>query len=754
MAETENAQSLVSRREDRRQAQQEAQANQPDDLSMTDVGAFVAEATPILGDAMAAREVYDELQKDDPNYTLVGALGGAALIGLIPGIGDAAASAIRRGSRRLLGQTDEAVGVATRTSNTPSFSEESALEADQLIFSWEKGEMTNSELRQAMRDRGFEIQTKRISPNMSGEELEVVYPGSDEIVRWKDIPHGYAEGGMAMDKEMNDILKEEGGLTDDGMERDPVSGNEVPPGSMAEEVRDDIDARLSGGEYVVPADVVRYYGVKFFEDLRGEAKMGLNHMEQTGRIGGEPVEMNTGGMVQASNFNLGIPSAQTPAQPPEQGYAPGGYVNTSAGIAQNLAQGLTATGQQQTSSIIPTTTPNTPSYINEDGTVNFDQLVGQSAQNMFLQTPYSSLADLFADFSQVGNYTQRMREGAPAPSAIPSGMLEYIAYVGPNGEIMMIPFLNGEPQVKIPEGYTQQGSTGTEEAVQTPTVQTPTGPSGDGDNSDSRVATSSGGESFEGLAQSAYDKFSNAEDLEATMLEAISTTPTGLDLVPGLIGAGVRTAETLSDIAQARGYAMHIMETDPERGQALFDAVDEAIDGASFGVRALEGIIASGNMYKNRFDEIAAEGGTTPPPAVTASTRGVTPPAAAGSTKPPKESTPTFTLGEITYGGKPSDPNKGGQSDSGGGMGVDYGGGTGGSSKGTSGSSSGKSTSSSSSGKSSSSSSGKSSSSSSGKSSSSSSSKSQPEDKGFGKAEGGLIERPKRTRSKRTNTKK
>jgi hypothetical protein len=46
---------------------------------------------------------------------------------------------------------------------------------------------------------------------------------------------------------------------------------------------------LSEGEYVVPADVLRYYGVKFFEDLRSQAKMGLADMEQNGRIGGEPV---------------------------------------------------------------------------------------------------------------------------------------------------------------------------------------------------------------------------------------------------------------------------------------------------------------------------------------------------------------------------------------------------------------------------------------------------------------------------------
>ena len=69
---------------------------------------------------------------------------------------------------------------------------------------------------------------------------------------------------------------------------DPVSGNNVPPGSMPEEVRDDIDARLSEGEYVVPADVVRYFGVRVFEDMRKEAKIGLAQMDADGRIGGKP----------------------------------------------------------------------------------------------------------------------------------------------------------------------------------------------------------------------------------------------------------------------------------------------------------------------------------------------------------------------------------------------------------------------------------------------------------------------------------
>ena len=99
----------------------------------------------------------------------------------------------------------------------------------------------------------------------------------------------YNEGGAVMNDQMEMAFMQEGGIIDDDLDVDPVSGNEVPPGSLSEEVRDDIPAQLSEGEYVVPADVVRYYGVKFFEDLRDQAKMGLAEMEADGRIGGEPV---------------------------------------------------------------------------------------------------------------------------------------------------------------------------------------------------------------------------------------------------------------------------------------------------------------------------------------------------------------------------------------------------------------------------------------------------------------------------------
>jgi len=65
---------------------------------------------------------------------------------------------------------------------------------------------------------------------------------------------------------------------------DGESGNNIPAGSKAEEVRDDIPAMLSEGEYVMPADVVRYHGLKTMEALRCEAKQALGLMAQHDRI--------------------------------------------------------------------------------------------------------------------------------------------------------------------------------------------------------------------------------------------------------------------------------------------------------------------------------------------------------------------------------------------------------------------------------------------------------------------------------------
>ena len=123
------------------------------------------------------------------------------------------------------------------------------------------------------------------------EETEFGATGFDRDEQWTEeqaraLPNTYAQGGLTS---MNDQTQMAFALGGEAETVDPVSGNDVPPGSLPEEVRDDIDARLSEGEYVVPADVVRYFGVKFFEDLRTQAKMGLQQMDADGRIGGDPI---------------------------------------------------------------------------------------------------------------------------------------------------------------------------------------------------------------------------------------------------------------------------------------------------------------------------------------------------------------------------------------------------------------------------------------------------------------------------------
>jgi len=89
---------------------------------------------------------------------------------------------------------------------------------------------------------------------------------------------------------------QEGGLLQEGGTVDPVSGNDVPVGSTQEEVRDDIPAQLSEGEFVFPADVVRFIGLDNLMKLRQEAKAGLAKMDRMGQMGNseEAVEDDTG----------------------------------------------------------------------------------------------------------------------------------------------------------------------------------------------------------------------------------------------------------------------------------------------------------------------------------------------------------------------------------------------------------------------------------------------------------------------------
>jgi hypothetical protein len=88
---------------------------------------------------------------------------------------------------------------------------------------------------------------------------------------------------MALQEQMS--MFDEGGMLDEGDTVDPVSGNDVPVGALKEEVRDDVPANVSPGEFVVSAATVRFHGLDKFMKLRDEAMQGMARMESIGQMG-------------------------------------------------------------------------------------------------------------------------------------------------------------------------------------------------------------------------------------------------------------------------------------------------------------------------------------------------------------------------------------------------------------------------------------------------------------------------------------
>jgi hypothetical protein len=96
---------------------------------------------------------------------------------------------------------------------------------------------------------------------------------------------------------MDDLFEE---AATEGMEVDPISGNDIPEGVSGKNVRDDVDAKLSEGEFVIPAYAVKFFGVDYFEKLLKKAKKGNEDLAEEGRSEGEGLEMQMGGLVPAA----------------------------------------------------------------------------------------------------------------------------------------------------------------------------------------------------------------------------------------------------------------------------------------------------------------------------------------------------------------------------------------------------------------------------------------------------------------------
>lgn len=368
-----------------------------------------------------------------------------------------------------------------------------------------------------------------------------------------------AEGGPLMNKQMEMAFMKQGGIKDDGMTKDPVSGNEIPPGSMANEVRDNIPAMLSDGEYVVPADVLRYYGVNFFENLRGQAKQGLQTMEQNGRIGGTPMTQQD----VARNMQQPVMANTGAMLEPEKQEAPQAMGNQTPGFDQPV-QSFSNGGPPDFKS-------------------NFNVATARMNTPMFQGTS-SQQANIAA--AQQNNPNQ----GAE--------VTVFKTHYNTNGETTQIKY------VQMPGGTLQPAPGQDSELAKYPMTEAEwlaykkgQGGGGGGGGGGSTTPKGSSTSWMKGI------DFTDEASVKAWADNALEFEGEGVASLGGLLVGGPVQIKQANDIAKVRGLADMYAELNPDLAKYLNDAADNAVKSAKGSpiIQALEmaGLMSGENYGKN-----------------------------------------------------------------------------------------------------------------------------------------------------------
>lgn len=109
-----------------------------------------------------------------------------------------------------------------------------------------------------------------------------------------------------------------------------------PPGALPNEVADNKPAMLSEGEVVVPADVVRWHGLKQYEKMRDEAKTGLMQMAMDGRIQATGDRETHPAQQEQPAFNRGGYMSINPGKVDVINAKDGTFVEPNAGIDESI----------------------------------------------------------------------------------------------------------------------------------------------------------------------------------------------------------------------------------------------------------------------------------------------------------------------------------------------------------------------------------------------------------------------------------
>ena len=180
---------------------------------------------------------------------------------------------------------------------------------------------------------------------------------------------------------------------------DPVSGNEVPLGGTPEGVRDDIDAKLSKGEMVIPEHAVNYHGVETYIKSIQKAQEGYQQIQDMGLVG---------------NPDEAIMDESEPL--PKMG---------DENIPEYQTGGLTTTALAPISPVTLPSVPTTPS-------VDLTQPLAPVSTQVTPTT--QSVGSLDVSTLQVGGY-------------------KIIPYVNAAGNTLYVPSINGQVIGAVPTGY-------------------------------------------------------------------------------------------------------------------------------------------------------------------------------------------------------------------------------------------------------------------------------------------------------------
>ena len=317
----------------------------------------------------------------------------------------------------------------------------------------------------------------------------------------------------------------DGGLLDEGGTVDPVSGNDVPAGSTQKEVRDDIPAQLSEGEFVFPADVVRYIGLENLMELRQKAKEGLQQMDDMGQMGNSEEAILDDDIEYNAEIDMLIDGWN-----PDEGEL-------------EMAEGGVVYAQQ--GALMPQ----------------------QGATSPALNLPQQNTS-----FSYQAPTTEQMifGGGTGAPFSGVQSPVKYTSeeYVGPSGERITVTFINGQPVYPIPEGYKKYDSSKVvkeKPVVEAPKVQ-PEKDGGDGPPTQSTQTPT--------LGYSKQQAVGVLNEVNPKLEERYKGLPQGIKgvltmgLIPSVISAvqyGVEANKAVKQVEQ--GYKLSSFDPTSEYGK-------------------------------------------------------------------------------------------------------------------------------------------------------------------------------------------